>query len=121
VLNSIEDVSRLLEDKGAIYSHRPRVPFASEIVGWGEMLVMLPDGPQLKEQRRLCAQFMGTRTLLDGFVPVIEGETRKFAKKLLDEPESSRLRLNIRRCAMLFCLVVRAYSNMLPERLVLSF
>jgi cytochrome P450 len=61
------------------------------------MLVMLRDGPQLKEQRRLCAQVMGSKVTLNAFTPVVERETRTFVRRLLDEPNDTQLRGHVRR------------------------
>jgi hypothetical protein len=88
VLNSVEVASQLLHEKNTIYSDRPHMPFLGDIVGWGESMVMLDDGPQLREQRRLFLRGIGTKAGLDRFIPMEETKSRVFARQILNEPSS---------------------------------
>jgi cytochrome P450 len=78
ILNSFEALSEVMLQKGATCSDRPHLHFLNEIVGWRDSMVMLQDGPHLKEQRRLFVQAIGTKAALQRFASIQEERTTLF-------------------------------------------
>jgi cytochrome P450 len=95
-LNTAEAVSSLFQQKSHLYSNRPYFTFAGELVGYNSVMTLLDDGPEHREQRRLIAQEMGTRTALDSFTPMMEEKAREFICTTLDDPSSENLNSHIR-------------------------
>jgi cytochrome P450 len=96
VINSVEIANALLIQRAQSYSHRPHMVFGGDLVGWKDLMTLLDDGPQHKEQRRLVAQEMGTRAALGQFSPMMETKTREFICAVLDEPSPEALLSHIR-------------------------
>jgi cytochrome P450 len=97
ILNSLEATSPLFESKSSIYSNRATLPFSTDIVGWRELMIFQPDGPHLKEHRRLFAHTMGSKAALERFAPLIEAETCCFLQRVLDQPNASCLSDHVRK------------------------
>jgi cytochrome P450 len=96
VINSVEVASSLLVQKAQSYSNRPPIVFGGELVGWNDFMSFLEDGPRLKEQRRLVAQEMGAKAVLERFTPMMEAKTREFICSVLDESSPEALLSHIR-------------------------
>jgi cytochrome P450 len=90
ILNSAEAASALFDDRGSIYSHRPHSHFANDLVGWRDLLLMQRDGPRMREGRRLFAQVMGSKAVLEDHLPLVESETHRFIRRVLDEDGDRR-------------------------------
>lgn len=86
VINSYKHAYELLEKRSAIYSDRPHMIMAGDIVGWDQILVLLRYGNQFREYRRLMARVLGSRKSVESFVPIIEEQTGKLLSRLLREP-----------------------------------
>jgi cytochrome P450 len=86
MINSAEIATDLLNRKGSIYSDRPHMHFLNETIGWRDSFVMMNDGPELKEQRRLFAQAIGTKTALERFAPILDAQTSIFIQRILADP-----------------------------------
>ncbi len=86
VINSYKHAYALLEKRSAIYSDRPHMIMAGDIVGWDQILVLLRYGSQFREYRRLMARVLGSRRNVESFVPIIEEQTGKLLGRLLREP-----------------------------------
>jgi hypothetical protein len=86
LINNVETATAMLNGKGSIYSDRPPSHFLGHLVGWEESLIMLNDGPQLREQRRLFIQALGTKTLIEPYIGMTETRSRNFLKKLMEDP-----------------------------------
>jgi cytochrome P450 len=89
ILNSAEVASNLLERKGKMYSDRHSLYFVNELVGYRESFILMNDGPELRQSRRLCLQALAPRVISDRFAPMMETRTRQFLLKLLDTPFKS--------------------------------
>ncbi|TBU24874.1 cytochrome P450 [Dichomitus squalens] len=88
IINSYKHAYELLEKRSAIYSDRPHMIMAGDIVGWDQILVLLRYGNQFREYRRLMARVLGSRKSVEEFVPIIEEQTGKLLARLLREPAS---------------------------------
>jgi hypothetical protein len=76
----------MLDKRSNIYSDRPIVTMAGRLVGWDDSTVLLPFGDAWKETRRTFAQFMGTRSKVDAFSDVLQGETHSYLRRILADP-----------------------------------
>ncbi|KAG2070199.1 cytochrome P450 [Suillus decipiens] len=97
VLNSVKSATDMLDKKGTVYSDRPVLPMASELVGWKHSLALLPYGDRFRQYRKIIHQIMGNRTALQVYHPVEEIETRRFLKRVFSNPE--QLQAHIRHTA----------------------
>ena len=85
-MNRLEDAIALFEKRSANYSDRPMLVVAGEMVGWSQTLVLSPYGERFRDIRRLLHQFVGTEKLMHGFHGIQEEETRRFARRLVQDP-----------------------------------
>ena len=88
IINSYKHAYELLEKRSGIYSDRPHMIMAGDIVGWDQILVLLRYGSEFREYRRLMARVLGSRKSVEAFVPIIEEQTGKLLVRLLREPAS---------------------------------
>ncbi|GBE86411.1 O-methylsterigmatocystin oxidoreductase [Sparassis crispa] len=88
ILNSHKHAVSLLEKRSSIYSDRPKLHIAGDVIGWARTLVLSPYGPTFREIRRLFAQLFGTRDSMARFVPLVEAETSRFLVRLLGDADS---------------------------------
>ncbi|KAJ7192805.1 cytochrome P450 [Mycena pura] len=88
ILNSASVAVELLDKKGSIYSDRPFVAMAGELVGWKNMLGLMPYGDRFRSYRRLAHTLFGSQTIMRSFQPLEEMETHRFLKRLLFTPEN---------------------------------
>ncbi|QRV90645.1 cytochrome P450 family protein [Ceratobasidium sp. AG-Ba] len=86
ILNSYEAAVDLLERRSAIYSSRPRLVLAGDLVGWNLSLGFMPYGNHLKETRKLLHEGMSTKAM-EELCPLVEREVLKFVQRLSDTPE----------------------------------
>ncbi|KZT28053.1 cytochrome P450 [Neolentinus lepideus HHB14362 ss-1] len=96
-LNSPNAAYDMLDMKGLIYSDRPYLTMACELVGWDWSLVLKRFGEEHRTMRRLFHLFMGTHSSVEQFVPIEEYEMKGFLKHILNNPED--LGKSIRRTA----------------------
>ncbi|EJD42957.1 putative CyP450 monooxygenase [Auricularia subglabra TFB-10046 SS5] len=57
VLNSIEAVTELLDRRGSIYSDRPELTMACEVMGWGWQTSLMHYGERWRANRRIVHHF----------------------------------------------------------------
>jgi hypothetical protein len=88
VLNAPDAAKALLDDRGAVYSDRPHLHFAGDIVGWKDSPIMCnASHPFFKPSRRMMLTAVGTRSALEGYVHMEEHEVHRFIRRTLDEPD----------------------------------
>ncbi|KAF7330076.1 OrdA protein [Mycena kentingensis (nom. inval.)] len=85
ILNSAAAMEEL-DSKGAVFSTRPRLPMAGELVGYDQTLVLLPYGPRFRVFRKYFAKLVGAPNVFRQFVPLVELETHRYLKRLLLKP-----------------------------------
>lgn len=88
IINSYKHAYELLERRSAVYSDRPHMIMAGDIVGWNQILVLQRYGHQFRDYRRLMARVLGSRKSVAEFMPVIEEQTSLLLLRLLREPTS---------------------------------
>src|SRR5260221_12754612 len=87
ILNSAKMSIDILDKKSAIYSDRPVLQMAGELVGWKNTLVLLPYGDRFRRYRRLFHSLIGTQSMIKRFYPSEESEARKFLRRILAKPD----------------------------------
>ncbi|KAF5325182.1 hypothetical protein D9619_009907 [Psilocybe cf. subviscida] len=86
VVNSAKIASEMLDRKSAVYSDRPVMQMAGELVGWRDALPCLPYDHRFRNQRKMIHQVIGTHAAVSSFHPMLEAETRGFLKKAMEKP-----------------------------------
>lgn len=87
----------LLDKKGAIYSDRPRLPVAGEIMGWERAIGLHRYNSRLKHLRKLLVRAIGTRHSLAELSGSVEHEASGFLYRVMNAPET--LAKQVHRCA----------------------
>ncbi|KAG2152670.1 cytochrome P450 [Suillus bovinus] len=87
VVNSSKIAMDMLDKKSSIYSDRPVLPMAGELVGWKHMLGFSPYGDRFRRYRKDFHRAIGTRAAMDAYNPVEDIETRRFLKRVLMKPD----------------------------------
>ncbi|KAG2033215.1 cytochrome P450 [Suillus americanus] len=97
VLNSIKTALEMMDSKSTLYSDRPVLPMAGELVGWKDSLPFLPYGDLFRRHRRNFHRVVGSRAAVDVYNGIEEVETHRFLKRVLAEPD--RLQEHVRHIA----------------------
>jgi len=89
VLNSFKAAIGMLDKKSSIYSDRPTLTMAGELVGWNGNPTFFPYGDSLRWNRKNFHRVVGNRTAMMAYdVHLVEEiETRRFLKRVLAKPE----------------------------------
>ncbi|KAG1800179.1 cytochrome P450 [Suillus subaureus] len=87
VLNSTKTALEMMDSKSTLYSDRPVLPMAGELVGWKDSLPFLPYGNRFRQQRKNFHRIIGSRAAVDVYNVVEEVETRRFLKRVLAKPD----------------------------------
>ncbi|CAE7159557.1 unnamed protein product [Rhizoctonia solani] len=87
VLNSREAAVDLLERRSNIYSDRPRMVMAGELVGWNRMVAISNYSDRIKTIRKYMHNSISSRTSQD-WQPQQEQEAIRFLQKLRRSPEN---------------------------------
>ncbi len=87
ILNSAQMCKEMLDKKSAIYSDRPVLQMAGELVGWKYTLVLLPYGDRFRRYRRLFHSLIGNQAMIKRFYPSEELEARKLLRRILAKPD----------------------------------
>ncbi|TFY66371.1 hypothetical protein EVG20_g4713 [Dentipellis fragilis] len=90
VLNTPAAAEEMLDKKSAIYSDRPHLTMASDLVGWKDVLVLTPYGDRFKAYRRMMHCVVGTRAAVDSYNAMLEVEAQKAAVRIRDDPKEFR-------------------------------
>lgn len=88
LVSSAKVVEDLLEKRSLIYSNRPALVFAGEIVGWSNAIGLLQYGHRFREFRKYMSRLIGTKAAMERFNPLMEHETEKFLVRVLADPNS---------------------------------
>ncbi|KAG6815618.1 hypothetical protein H0H87_012888, partial [Tephrocybe sp. NHM501043] len=102
IVNSAKAAHEMLDKKSHIYSDRPVLEMGGNLVGWKNTLVLLPYGDRFRRFRRLLHGVIGSRGAMKQFSHVEEGETHKFLRRLLTDPDN--LAAHVRQTAVAIIL-----------------
>ncbi|KAL1603477.1 hypothetical protein SLS60_005064 [Paraconiothyrium brasiliense] len=81
IINDKNFAFEMLDKQSNVYSGRAEMKFA-EMCGWGHITAMTPFGKQHRIHRKFVHQQLGTNSLIAPYFPLLEGETRRFLRKL---------------------------------------
>ena len=87
ILNDFQHAFDMLDKRSSLYSDRPIVMMAGQLVGWKNAAVFLPFGDTWKETRRRIAQLIGTRSKVESFEHVLQSEIHSYLRRMLADPE----------------------------------
>jgi cytochrome P450 len=87
VLNSVETAMDMLDNKSVMYSERPILPVGGELIGWKNVMPLLPYGDHLRQQRKNFHSVIGTRAAMGVYNQVEEVETHRFLKRVFTKPD----------------------------------
>ncbi|KAF8911208.1 cytochrome P450 [Mucidula mucida] len=85
-VNSVKKANEILERKNAVYSSRPHVPMAVDLMGWKDSLAFLPYGSRLKLYRKTFHEELGNPSALKRFWSQEETHARRFLQLCLHCP-----------------------------------
>ena len=85
IVNDIDIVLDLLDKRSAIYSDRPQLTMAGELVGWKEALSLANYGDGTRTQRKYIHQVMGTPKLVSQFFALQDIEAKRFVQRLIED------------------------------------
>ena len=83
ILNSAKQAELMLDKKSSIYSSRPTLPMGGELIGWDQMILLMPYGPRFREHRRYIHQSIGSKASMQKHHAVLINEIRKCLRRLL--------------------------------------
>ncbi|KAK0234250.1 cytochrome P450 [Armillaria fumosa] len=87
IINSVQMAIDTLDKKSSIYSDRPVVGMVGELVGWKNSTIFMSYGTRFRNDRRLVHQLFGNSVNMKRFLPMLEKETHRSLKDILNEPE----------------------------------
>ncbi|KZW03029.1 cytochrome P450 [Exidia glandulosa HHB12029] len=85
VLNTMQAVTDLLEKRSAIYSDRPRLPMACDIIGFDWVTALMPYGPWWRLHRRELHNVMNENAATK-YWDVHQKLNLRFLKRIMDDP-----------------------------------
>lgn len=88
VLGSVKHCVALLDKRSSIYSDRPRLVMAGELVGYNKVLAMMPYGDMFREFRRMSHKVFGTRAQIAKYNGLEEYETKKWLRHVMNDPDN---------------------------------
>ncbi|KAG8750972.1 hypothetical protein FRC12_012658, partial [Ceratobasidium sp. 428] len=86
ILNSHEAAVELLEHRSAVYSGRPRLVMAGDLVGWDRILGLISDANQVKRVRKLLHDGINQKAM-QNWRPLQEQDALRFVQRLLHTPQ----------------------------------
>ncbi|KAJ7483563.1 cytochrome P450 [Mycena latifolia] len=96
ILNSASAMEEM-DTKGSVFSTRPRLPMAGELLGYDQTLVLMPYGARFRTFRKHFAKLLGSAGAMRQFVPVVEAETHRFLKRVLLKPSADSISPHLRK------------------------
>ncbi|KAB8248624.1 cytochrome P450 [Aspergillus flavus] len=87
ILNDRQAAFDLMEKRSAIYSSRPRLVFAAEIVGWEDVVTLQGYTNRFRSYRKAMHRVLGTKELMSRFNPLQDVEVRRFLLRILQKPD----------------------------------
>ncbi|KAL4803060.1 cytochrome P450 [Aspergillus unguis] len=86
ILNDARIAFDLLEKRSNVYSSRPRMTFAGEMVGWEHILAMQPYSETFRAYRKAMHRALGTKKVISQFDSLQDLEVRRFLFRVLQRP-----------------------------------
>lgn len=87
VINTYEAATELLDKKGHIYSDRPHLPFAGEMVGFDETTAFIYFNPMWKKHRKFLKHALNPKSIKQDYSMLQERKAYEYLQVLLDRPK----------------------------------
>ncbi|KZT07386.1 cytochrome P450 [Laetiporus sulphureus 93-53] len=87
IINSAEVARDLLDKRSSVYSDRPHLVMACDLVGYSETFALKPYGEEFRRQRKLVRQDFAQGTVLC-YYHLQETEAHKLVQAVLQDPSS---------------------------------
>ncbi|KAL4908215.1 hypothetical protein BDW74DRAFT_188399 [Aspergillus multicolor] len=87
ILNDSRVAFDLLEKRSNVYSSRPWMTFAGEMVGWKDILAMQPYSNTFRAYRKAMHRVLGTKNTVAQFNALQDVEVRRFLFRVLEKPD----------------------------------
>ncbi|KAF9893353.1 hypothetical protein FE257_011785 [Aspergillus nanangensis] len=87
IINDTRVALDLMERRSALYSSRPRMVFAGEMVGWEDILAMQTYSDRFRAYRKAMHRVLGSKAVTSRFNPLQHVEIRRFLLRVLDNPQ----------------------------------
>ena len=88
ILNSPKLAVDILNKKSSIYSNRPHFTMASDLVGWKDAIVMLPNEERFRGYRKMMHQAIGSRSSVERYLDTMESEAHACLRSILKDPHN---------------------------------
>ncbi|KAH8682197.1 cytochrome P450 [Xylariales sp. PMI_506] len=88
ILHDLDMTVELLEKRSVNFSSRPHMVFASDMVGYSQLVAFQSYTESFREQRKLMAKQIGSRTAVARFQSAIDLKVRRLLLGILEEPEA---------------------------------
>ncbi|KAG9308639.1 cytochrome P450 [Chiua virens] len=95
VIGSAKIAEELLEKRSVNYSDRPRSVMCGELSGWGKIMLLSHNNEWFRTHRKWIAQEIGSYASITKLHRMIEHETRRHLRRVLQDPE--RLQAHVRK------------------------
>jgi hypothetical protein len=86
IINSVDLILEILEAKGVYYSERFHNPML-KLSGWTQVPNLINPGKDYKRQRAVFHRVLGTQKELSQYHDLMEYESLRFVRRLLDSPD----------------------------------
>ncbi|OOQ83920.1 O-methylsterigmatocystin oxidoreductase [Penicillium brasilianum] len=86
IVNDMKTAVGLLNKRSAVYSSRPKMVFASEMVGWEDGLAFQGYTERFRAYRKAVQPSFGSESAVAQFNPLQEKEVHRFLLRVLREP-----------------------------------
>ncbi|KAJ5925569.1 hypothetical protein N7454_008208 [Penicillium verhagenii] len=83
IINDTKIASDLLRKRASLYSSRPNMAFASELVGWEHALSMQPYTDRFRAYKKLLKPYFSSEKIVAQYTPLQEVETHRFLWRVL--------------------------------------
>ena len=87
IISSVKIAFDLLEKRSLIYSDRPHLVVAGETVGHMNTIPMAPYGERMRKIRRMFTKAVGTKALLEDFMPLMAETIQDYLMNLIQKPQ----------------------------------
>ncbi|RHZ47488.1 cytochrome P450 [Aspergillus thermomutatus] len=87
IVNDSKIAFDLLEKRSSVYSSRPRMVFASKMVGWENGLATQTYSDRFRAYRKAMHRTIGSKVSVMQFNPLQEVEVRRFLLRVLNNPD----------------------------------
>ncbi|CCM02014.1 uncharacterized protein FIBRA_04090 [Fibroporia radiculosa] len=100
ILNSIQAAKDLLDKRSSIYSGRPHMVMACDLIGYAQGFVLQPYGEEWRKQRKIVNQDFN-QSVVQRYYDVQETQARKLVLGVLNDPSSLESEIKMRIAAII--------------------